>query len=88
MLTEMLEIVLTPKIFGPPKSGALGLSLFSLMLNPRLCQIKIDPASFCLGDARISVISTFNQVILALKPRPAKKITKRTYKTNVLTKVP
>jgi len=32
----MLEIVLTPKIFGPPKSGALGLSLFSLMVNPRL----------------------------------------------------
>jgi len=32
----MLEIVLTPKILGPPKSGALGLSLFSLMANPRL----------------------------------------------------
>jgi len=36
MLTEMLEIVLTPKILGPPKSGALGLTLFSLMINPRL----------------------------------------------------
>jgi len=32
----MLEIVLIPKTLGPPKSGALGLSLFSLMVNPRL----------------------------------------------------
>jgi len=32
----MLEIVLTPHIFEPPKIGALGLSLFSLMVNPRL----------------------------------------------------
>jgi len=32
----MLEIVRTPKILGSPKSGALGLSLFSLMINPRL----------------------------------------------------
>jgi len=32
----MLEIVLTPNILGPPKSGALGLSLFSLLENPRL----------------------------------------------------
>jgi len=32
----MLEIVLTPKILGSPKSGALGLSLFSLMKNLRL----------------------------------------------------
>ena len=32
----MLEIVLTPKIWGLPKSGALGLSVFSLMVNPRL----------------------------------------------------
>jgi len=30
----MLEIVFT-QILGPPKSGALGLSLFSLMVNPR-----------------------------------------------------
>jgi len=32
----MLEIVLTREILGPPKSGALGLSLFSLMVNPWL----------------------------------------------------
>jgi len=36
MPTEMLEIVLTAKILGPPNSGALDLSLFSLMVNPRL----------------------------------------------------
>ena len=36
MLTEFLKIVFTPKNLGPPKSGALGLSLFSLMVNPRL----------------------------------------------------
>jgi len=29
MLTEMLEIVLTPESLGPPKSGALGLSLLA-----------------------------------------------------------
>jgi len=32
----MLEIVLTPEILGPPKIGAQGLSLFSLVVNPRL----------------------------------------------------
>jgi len=32
----MLEIVLTPKILGLLKLGALGLSLFNLMVNPRL----------------------------------------------------
>jgi len=32
----MLEIVLAPKLLGAPKSEALGLSLFSLMVNPRL----------------------------------------------------
>ena len=32
-------MVLTPKILGPPKIGALGLSLYSLMVNPRLPQI-------------------------------------------------
>jgi len=32
----MLEIVLNPKILPPPKSGALGLSIFSPMVNPRL----------------------------------------------------
>ena len=32
----MLEIALTPKSLGSPRSGALGLSLFSLMVNPRL----------------------------------------------------
>jgi len=31
-----MEIVLTHKILGPPTSGALGLSLFSLMANPCL----------------------------------------------------
>jgi len=34
----MLEIVLTPTILGPHEIGALGLSLFSLMINPRLQQ--------------------------------------------------
>jgi len=34
----MLEIVLTPKILGPPEIGALGLSLFSLVVNPPLQQ--------------------------------------------------
>jgi len=32
----MLEIVLAPKSLGASKSGALGLSLFCLMVNPRL----------------------------------------------------
>jgi len=32
----MLEIVLTPEILGSLKIGVLGLSLFSLMVNPRL----------------------------------------------------
>jgi len=32
----MLEIFLTAKTLGPLKLGALGLSLFSLMVNPRL----------------------------------------------------
>jgi len=36
MFAEMLEIVLLAKFWGLPKSGALGLSLFSLMVNPRL----------------------------------------------------
>ena len=31
-----MEIVQTPKFLGPSKIGALGLSLFSLMVNPRL----------------------------------------------------
>jgi len=31
-----MEIVFTHKILGPPKLGALGLSRFSLMVNPRL----------------------------------------------------
>jgi len=30
----MLKIVLTPKILRPPAIGGLGLSLFSLMVNP------------------------------------------------------
>jgi len=38
--SEMLEIVLTPKILGPPELGALGSSLFSLMVNPRLFMSK------------------------------------------------
>jgi len=32
----MLEIVLTPRIGPPPKSGALSSSLFNLMANSRL----------------------------------------------------
>jgi len=32
----MLEIVLTPKLWAPHEIGTLGLSLFSLMVNPRL----------------------------------------------------
>jgi len=32
----MLQIVLTPKILGPSEIGALGLSLFGVMVNPRL----------------------------------------------------
>ena len=32
----MLEVVSTPKILGPPDIGGLGLSLFSLMVNPCL----------------------------------------------------
>jgi len=34
LFTKMLEIFLTPKILGPPKSVALDLSVFSLMVNP------------------------------------------------------
>jgi len=30
------KLSLLPKFWGPPKSGALGLNLFSLMVNPRL----------------------------------------------------
>jgi len=36
MLTEMLEIVLTPKSLPPKKSGVHSLSLFSLVVNRRL----------------------------------------------------
>jgi len=36
LLTETLDIVLTTKMLGAPISGALGLSLVSLMVNPRL----------------------------------------------------
>jgi len=32
----MLEIVLTLKMLRPPEIGALGLTPFSLMVNPRL----------------------------------------------------
>jgi len=32
----MLQIVLTPKILGPPDIGALDLSFCSLVVNPRL----------------------------------------------------
>jgi len=32
----MVKIFITPKRLGTQKSGALGLSLFSLMVNPRL----------------------------------------------------
>jgi len=45
----MLEIVLTPKILGPPKIGALGLSLFSLMVNLRL---RIGSGVQRSGDSR------------------------------------
>jgi len=34
----MLEIVFTSKIVGPQEIGALGLSLFSLMVNLRLAK--------------------------------------------------
>jgi len=36
MLSQMMKIVQTLTILGPSKSAALGLSLFSLMVNPRL----------------------------------------------------
>jgi len=35
-LQKCWKLSLLPKFWGPPKSGALGLSLFSLMVNPRL----------------------------------------------------
>ena len=41
MLTEMLDIVLTAKFWGNPKSGALGLSLFSLMVIPCLLMVVL-----------------------------------------------
>jgi len=42
----MLEILLTPKILGPSKSGALGLSLFRLMVHPRLLiRDKLPPCN-------------------------------------------
>jgi len=42
----MMEIVLTPQILGPQQSGALGLSLFSLMANPRLHVILLNKLTF------------------------------------------
>jgi len=36
----MLKIVLTHKILGPPKSVAIGLSLLSLMVNPRCTVVQ------------------------------------------------
>jgi len=36
----MLDIFLTSKILGPLKSEALVLSLFSLMVNPRLAALQ------------------------------------------------
>jgi len=38
LLTKMWKFSLLPKSWGSSKSGALGLSLFSLMINPRLMQ--------------------------------------------------
>jgi len=37
----MLEIAPTPKTLGPLKSGALGLNLFNLMVNPSLNRLCI-----------------------------------------------
>jgi len=44
----MLEIALTPKILGPPKSGFLGLNLFSLIVSLRL-----------LWADKLKLVSTF-----------------------------
>jgi len=37
--------LITEKFWAPPKSGALGLSLFSLMVNPRLAPAQGSPQS-------------------------------------------
>ena len=40
-LQKSWKLSLLPEYWGPAKSGALGLSLFSLMVNPRLGTWKI-----------------------------------------------
>jgi len=37
-LQKCWKLSLLPKFWGTPKSGTLGLSLFSLMVSPRLCE--------------------------------------------------
>jgi len=56
----MLEIVLIPKTLGPLKSGAVGLSLFSLMANPRLSVLYVH--------SRLSYLLLFGHPSLKLKP--------------------
>jgi len=54
----MLEIALTPKSLGPQRSGALGLSHFSLMVNPRLnlsetCSFQIKINDSCFNEQHV-----------------------------------
>ena len=58
----MLEILLTPKILGPPKSGALGLSLFSLMVMHALLRFYID-------YHRVKILLALHEAIPTLKFR-------------------
>ena len=58
LLTEMLEVVLTFKILGRRlQSRALGLSFFSLMVNPRLVRpFKVGTGVICYyPSARLDV---------------------------------
>jgi len=46
-LQKCWKLSLLPKFWGPPKSGALGLSLLSLIVNSRLSQTSNRLLYFC-----------------------------------------
>jgi len=53
----MLTIVLTLKILGPLKSGALVLSLFSLMVNPHLIWRLLTSRFVCIKESIIKAVT-------------------------------
>jgi len=60
----MLETALISKTLDPPKSGALGLSLFSLVVNPRLVRHIHFVLFRCL---RLRPVITVHDVLIILR---------------------